>query len=171
MRRTTTYQFIGSRCKYGTFLLLSVHKSYMNKKTADIDIIFDILKAVLAAQPQSTFMQSITHQYMERGSLSKKQLEGLYSKAQKVHGISPGKMATLQAVILKKHAKHRSEKPAIKPMFVKDEKAGKLIEDILEKYPQHKRVIFLKNKYDKNDIISPAEMEELQRFHKLLLKK
>jgi 3-hydroxyacyl-CoA dehydrogenase len=141
----------------------------MIKKNSDIDIIFDILKAVLSAQPQSTFMQSITHQYMERGSLSKKQLEGLYSKAQKLGTIPAGKMATLEAVILKKHSKHRSEKPGNKPMFVKDEKAGKLIEEILQQYPQHKRVVFLKAKYDNNDVITAAEAEELQRFHKLLL--
>jgi hypothetical protein len=143
----------------------------MIKKNSDIDIIFDILKAVLSAQPQSTFMQSITHQYMERGSLSKKQLEGLYSKAQKLGTIPVGKMATLEAVILKKHSKHRSEKPEIKPMFVKDEKAGNLIDDILQKYPQHKRVLFLKVKYDNSEVITVTEVEELQKFHKLLLKK
>jgi hypothetical protein len=144
---------------------------HMIKKSNDIDVIFDILKASLSAQPASTFLQSITHQYMERGSLSKKQLEGLFSKAQKIGTIPAGKMATLEAVILKKHSKHRSEKPEIKPMFVKDEKAGKLIDEILQKYPQHKRVVFLKAKYDNNDVITIAEVEELQKFHKLLMAK
>jgi hypothetical protein len=67
----------------------------MIKKSGDIDVIFDVLKATLAAYPHSTFLQSITHQYMERGSLSKKQLEGLYGKAQKVTDIPVGKLATL----------------------------------------------------------------------------
>jgi hypothetical protein len=124
----------------------------------------------LAAYPNSTFLQSIAHQYMERGSLSKKQLEGLYGKAEKVTDIPVGKLATLEAVILKKHAKHRSEKPAIKPMFVKDERVGGLIADILGKYPLHKRVLFLKNKYDNNEIIAPIEITELEKFHKLLMK-
>jgi hypothetical protein len=143
----------------------------MIKKSGDIDVIFDVLKATLAAFPHSVFLQSITHQYMERGSLSKKQLEGLYGKAEKVPDIPVGKLATLEAVILKKHAKHRSEKPAIKPMFVKDERIGGLIADILAKYPLHKRVLFLKNKYDNNEIIAPIELTELEKFHKILMGK
>ncbi len=143
----------------------------MIKKNSDIDIIFDILKAALSAQPASTFLQSITHQYMERGSLSKKQLEGLYSKAEKIGTIPVGKMATLEAVILKKHSKHRSEKPENKPMFIKDEKAGKLIDDILQKYPQHKRVMFFKVKFDNNEVITVTEVDELQKFHRLLMAK
>jgi hypothetical protein len=48
--------------------------------------------------------------------------------------------------------------------------AGDLIEEILLKYPQHKRVLFLKAKYDNNEVISAAEVAELNKFKKLLFK-
>jgi hypothetical protein len=43
-----------------------------------------------------------------------------------------------------------------------------MIEAILEKYPQHKRVLFLKVKYDNNEILNSTEIGELERFYKLL---
>jgi hypothetical protein len=142
----------------------------MQRKKPDVDIILDILKESLQHNPTSTFVSSLLHQYQERGSLSKKQLEGLYHKASKVDSIPPGKMATLQAIILKKSQKHRSPLPAPTPLFVKDETAGKIIEEILQKYPQHKRVLFLKGRYNNNEPLSVTETEELKRFHKILLK-
>lgn len=149
---------------------LLLFRTFTAHMPTDINIILSILEATVAAQPHSTFAQSLLHQYRERGSLSKKQLEGLYGKAQKVPGIPQSKLATLEAVILKKHAKHKSEKPVNKPMFVKDEKAGELIAAILQKYPQHKRVLFLQNKYNNNETITAVEITELEKFHKLLLK-
>ena len=140
----------------------------MQRLKPDVDIVLDILKAVLEAQPLSSFTQSLLHQYQERGGLSKKQLEGLYSKATKVKDIPPGKLATLEAIILRKHSKHRSELPATTPLYVKDEEAGKMIEDILAKYPQHRRVLFFQLKYDNNELLSPTERAELQKFSKLL---
>lgn len=140
----------------------------MQRLKPDVDIVLDILKAVLDAQPLSSFTQSILHQYQERGGLSKKQLEGLYSKATKVKDIPPGKLATLEAIILRKHSKHKSELPASTPLYVKDEEAGKMIEAILAKYPQHRRVLFFKLKYENNELLSPIERGELQKFSKLL---
>jgi hypothetical protein len=140
----------------------------MNRIKPDVDIILDILKAVLEAQPLSSFTQSILNQYQERGGLSKKQLEGLYSKATKVNTIPPGKLATLEAIILRKHSKHKSELPANTPLYVRDEKAGEMITTILAKYPEHKRVIFFKTKHYNNEVLSPADISELERFYKLL---
>ncbi len=140
----------------------------MQRLKPEVDIVLDILKAVLEAQPLSSFTQSLLHQYQERGGLSKKQLEGLYSKATKVKDIPPGKLATLEAIILRKHSKHKSELPAPTPLYVKDEEAGKMIEDILVKYPQHRRVLFFQLKYDNNEILSVTERAELQKFSKLL---
>jgi hypothetical protein len=62
----------------------------MNRLKPDVDIVLDILKAVLEAQPLSSFTQSLLHQYQERGGLSKKQLQGLYGKAQKIKTIPAG---------------------------------------------------------------------------------
>jgi hypothetical protein len=141
----------------------------MQRLKPDVDIVKDILEAVLKAQPLSAFTQSLYHQYQERGGLSKKQLQGLYSKAGKIDTIPPGKMATLEAIILHKHSKHRSELPAKTPLYTKNEEAGKKIENILARYPQHKRILFLKLKYDNNEMFSTAELTELDKFYKLLI--
>jgi hypothetical protein len=140
----------------------------MNRLKPDVDIVLDILKAVLVAQPLSSFVQSLLHQYQERGGLSRKQLEGLYNKAEKIGTIPPAKMATLEAIILKKSQKYKSALPPIEEFYKKDEATGKLIDSILEKYPQHKRVLFFKSKYENNEVLSPADLTELQKFKKLL---
>ena len=140
----------------------------MQRLKPDVDIVLDILKAVLQAQPLSSFTASLLKQYEERGGLSKKQLEGLYSKAQKISTIPVGKLATLEAIILRKHSKHKSELPETTPLYEKDEETGKMIDAILAKYPEHKRVLFLKSKYDNNEILQPAEKTDLQKFVRLL---
>jgi hypothetical protein len=134
----------------------------------DVDVIRDVLEQTEIAFPASTFVKSIHQQYLNRGGLSKKQLEGLYQIAQKVNTISPGKLSTLEAIILKKPTRYKSEKPAPAPLYKKNEVQGKMIEGILEKYPQHKRVLFLKVKYDNNEILNSTEIGELERFYKLL---
>jgi hypothetical protein len=141
----------------------------MQRKKPDVDIVLDILKQTLAANPTSTFTASLLQQYQERGGLSKKQLEGLYHKASKVTGMAEGKLATLQAIILKKPTRYKSELPQVTPAFTKDENAGKLIAAILEKYPQHKRLLFLKANYEANKPFTAIETEELKRFYKLLV--
>lgn len=138
------------------------------KKRPDLDIILDIIDAVLQARPDSTFVQSLRLQYIERGNLSKKQLQGLYLKAEKISSVQPSHLASLEAVILKMPNRFKSELPEPKPLYIKDEAAGKLIESILAKYPGHKRVVFLKSKYDNNETLSPSEVNELRKLAKLL---
>ena len=140
----------------------------MNRIRPDLDIVLDILKAVREARPDSGFAQSLLHQYQERGGLSKKQLQGLFSKAQKIGSIPSNKLATLEAIILKRSTRERSVLPATTPLYEKDEASGKLISDILQKYPAHKRVLFLRSKYENNEILTPAEITELQKFARLL---
>lgn len=141
----------------------------MFKKKPEVDVIMDVLKETLAAYPASVFVQSLLHQYQERGGLSKKQLEGLHSKALKVKTILPGKLATLEAIILKKPTRYNSPIPLPVAPIAKDEKSGSMIAAILEKYPQHKRVIFYKLKNDNNEILSASDQSELERFFKLLV--
>lgn len=150
-------------------MILLIFTTYfnMNRLKPEVDIVLDILKAVLLAQPLSSFTQSLLHQYQERGGLSKKQLQGLHSKALKVNTIPQGKLATLEAIILRKHANHRSELPAAVPLYTKDVARGKMIEAILIKHPQHKRVLFFKLKFDNNEVFSATELTELQKFNKL----
>ena len=133
-----------------------------------IDIINIILEDCIEAFPLSSFIISIYKQYMQRGSLSKKQLQGLYSKASKIEDISPSKLGTLEAIMKKMPNRFKSELPAPAPMFEKDESAGKLIDAVLAKYPQHKRVLYLKAKYDNNEVLSPLENTELKKFSKMI---
>lgn len=134
----------------------------------EVDIVSDLLKAVLAAKPDSHFIQSLLYQYQERGGLSKKQLEGLYHKAAKVAGIPENKLTTLEAIIKKKPTRYKSVLPPPAPLYTKDEHVGRMLEAILAKYPQHKSVLFLKAKYDNNETLSTAELRELQKFNKML---
>ncbi|MBX3253036.1 MAG: hypothetical protein KF862_02755 [Chitinophagaceae bacterium] len=140
----------------------------LQRKKPEVDVVLDILKAVAEARPDSSFIKSLLFQYQERGGLSKKQLEGLYHKSVKVGSIPESKLTTLEAIIKKKPTRYKSQAPAPTPLYTKDEASGKLIESILSKYPQHKRVLFLKAKYDNNETLSPAEISELQKFSKLL---
>ncbi len=141
-----------------------------NRKNPNVDVIMDVLKETLAFFPSSTFVASLLFQYQERGSLSKKQLQGLHSKASKATGIPQGKLATLEALILKMPTRYKSDKPVAAPSIQKDEEVEKMISAILEKYPQHKRVLFYKMKLDDNMPFSSSERTELEKFFKLLIK-
>ncbi len=140
----------------------------MHRKALEIDIINDLLEECIMAYPISSFIISLYKQYRERGSLSKKQLQGLHSKAAKVKDMPQNKLATLEAIIKKMPTRDKSALPQLKPLYKKDESAGYIIKEILEKYPQHKRVLFLKAKYENNELLSIVEISELKRFKQLL---
>lgn len=141
----------------------------MQRLKPDVDIVKDILEALAKVQPDSSFIQSLYRQYLERGGLSKKQLQGLYAKAGKIPTIPPARLATLEAIILRKHEKHKSPRPALSPLYSKNEETGKKIESLLAKFPQHKRVLFLRSKFYNNEPLTPAELTELDKFYKLLI--
>jgi hypothetical protein len=140
----------------------------MIRKKIDVDIVKDILEAAMVTFPHSEFVKSLAQQYEERGGLSKKQLEGLFGKAQKIESLPVGKLATLEAMILKKPTRYKSAPPTHKPLYEKDEYIGELIGNILAKYPQHKRVLFFQAKYNNNESLSATEITELEKFRKLL---
>lgn len=140
----------------------------MQRKKVDVDVIKDVLLLVQAARPDDAFVKSILFQYEERGGLSKKQLEGLLGKASRIAHIPIGKLATLEAIILKKPTKERSAASAPTAFFVKDETVGEMINNILSKYPQHKQVLFLKAKYENNETLTSPEISELKKFEKML---
>ena len=141
----------------------------MNKPAPKADIINELLEECLLHLPGTPSMIiSLYQQYQKRGFLTKKQLQGLHAKASGVPAINPGKLATLEAIIKKMPNRFKSEIPKPSPLFEKDEAAGVLIESILAKYPEHKRVLYLKSRYDNDEILTSAEMTELNRFHKLL---
>ena len=136
----------------------------------ELDIILDILDNAISYRTDSPFLQSLRIQYLERGSLSKKQLQGLHSKASKIQEIAASKLATLEAKIIKMPERFKSTLPETKPLYEKDTVTENLVIAILEKYPQHKRVLFFKSKLANNEILQPAEIAELNKFAKLLLK-
>jgi hypothetical protein len=135
-----------------------------------MDVLLDILNEMVKVYPASNFVNSLHQQYCNRGGLSKKQLEGLHSKASKTANISQGKLATLEAIIKKRPTRERAAATITAPLPVKDESVGKMINTILDKYPQHKRLLFLKSKFDNNENIAAPELAEIEKFAKLLLK-
>lgn len=125
---------------------------------------------MVKTHPQSEFVNSLYQQYCNRGGLSKKQLEGLHSKAVKANSISHGKLATLEAIIKKKPTRERTPASKQTAAPLKDEATGKALSAILAKYPMHKRILFLQSKYENNENISATEIAEIEKFKKLLLK-
>lgn len=140
----------------------------MNRLKPGVDIVLDILKIVAEKQPDNQFAQSILVQYQSRGGLSKKQLEGLYGKAKRISEIPQNKLATLEAIILRKKEKQKSDKPEFTPLYQKDSGSFEMVEKILEKYPQHKRVLFFKSKCTNNEVLQNTEKDELKKFFKML---
>jgi hypothetical protein len=141
----------------------------MENKKPGIDIVNEVLEACILAYPVSSFVISLYKQYINRGWLTKGQLQGLFSKAQKIKDLPPGKLAALEAMINKMPTRTKSEAPKeATPLYQKDETIGVLIQSILAKYPQHKRVLFLQSKYNNNEPLSPAELADLKRFSQLL---
>jgi hypothetical protein len=139
----------------------------MKSQKHRIDIINEVLEECILAFPVSSFIISLYQRYQKMGSLSKKQLQGLYDKASRIEGLAPNKIATLEAIIKRMPTRYKSEKPEAKPLFEKDIATGKLIEEILAIYPEHKRALFLKAKFDNNEPLSSAEMGDLQRFKRI----
>jgi hypothetical protein len=143
----------------------------MGRIRPDVDIVMDMLQAVLHVQPESSFTRSLLFQYQERGGLSKKQLQGLLGKAQKIKSIPTAKLATLEAIILKKPLKEKSALPAFKPMYENDDESKSMIDFILAKAPEHKRVKYFQSKVQNHEPLSGMEKDELLRFYKLMVEK
>lgn len=138
---------------------------------SDINVVLDILKQMLQAHPHSAFISGLYQQYCNKGGLSKKQMEGLLAKAKQTTHISTARLATLEAIIKKKPTRERAAASVRKiEMPEKDESIGILMQQILDKYPQHKRVLFLHSRYQKNEPLADAEISELKKFAALLLK-
>lgn len=142
----------------------------MLQKKPEVDVIYDILNGAHAAQPASTFVSSLLLQYRERGFLTKKQLEGLYDKALKIKEIPAGKLATLEAIIMKMPTRYKSEPaPTHSPIYEQNIPQTLVIAAILQKKPAHKRVLELKLKTEQHIPLQPVEIAELQKFYKLFV--
>ncbi len=141
-------------------------------KKSGTDILQTLIEDCLLEFPTSSLLISLYKQYQQRGFLTKKQMQGLHDKASKATGIQSGKLATLEANIKRMPNRYKSELPkVITPVYEKDEKVAGLIQAILEKYPQHKRVLFLQAKFDNNEVLHPTEVDELKKFYQVATKK
>ena len=143
----------------------------MIKKMKGVDVVDKVLEACYVANKDALFIMSLMHQYEDRGFLTKKQLQGLHSKAQKITGMPTGWLATLEAVIAKLPTRDKTLPADIKkPAVIDEEKIAPLLDAILIRYPQHKTVLCLQAKYSKQKLLSIAETAELEKFYKLLVK-
>jgi len=138
------------------------------QKKQGLDIVNEVLEECILAYPVSSFVISLYKQYQERGSLSKKQLQGLHSKASKIKDIAPGKLATVEAIINKMPTRDKAPVTEQKSIVVQEDNTSQLIEEVLAKYPQHKRVLFFKSKYENHETLSPLEVGELKKFRQLI---
>ena len=139
----------------------------MQKKKDGVDVLNDLMVEMLL-QRDSDFVKSLLKQYHERGGLSKKQMQGLFAKAQRIPSLPPGWVATLEAEILKKPNRYKSALPETKPLYEKDAHTRAMIDAVLSKYPQHKRVMYLRSKYENNEPLQPTELAELEKFYKMV---
>lgn len=143
----------------------------MAAKKPPLDIINMVLEECIIAYPVSSFIISLYKQYQLMGSLSKKQLQGLYAKASEIKDLAPGKLAGIEAIIKRMPTRDKSATTELPPVFSKDETLGQFLLSILHSYPEHKRILFLKAKYDNNEVLTAQEVDDIHRINKLVEKK
>ena len=113
---------------------------------------------------------SLMHQYEERGSLSKKQLEGLVAKARKVPDMPVGWLAAVEAIILKMPTRDKTPVDLNKQVATDPyEKWIDQCKEILQRYPGHKRVVYFDALLQQRKPFSSVEQQELEKFYRLLI--
>lgn len=139
-------------------------------KKKRIDVIDKLLEACYQHNKDALFIMSLMHQYEERGSLSKKQLEGLLLKAKKVKDIPVNLIAAVEAIVLKMPTRDKTPvKDTSNKTEESSEKWNQLIKEILDKYPQHKRILFLKAQLEQRKTLAVTEQNEIEKFYQLLI--
>ena len=147
----------------------------MLSKNKKIDVIDKLLSLCYAHNKDALFIMSLMHQYEERGSLSKKQLEGLLLKAQKIKEIPAHQIAAVEAIVLKMPTRDKTPvqktTPAINEAQAQMSTALAQTDQILALYPAHKQVLLLKSKLTSHQSLTPQEQADLNKFVKILVKK
>jgi hypothetical protein len=141
------------------------------RKKPDVDVIKEILEWVIVAQPKSGFAQSLYIQYQERGTLSKKQLEGLLNKCSRLPSISAAHKATLEAIIKRKFSKTKSVLPENKELYTKDETTLEKVTFILTHLPQHKAIQLIHTKIESHFPLNPIETKTVEQVYALVKQK
>ena len=147
----------------------------MLSKNKKIDVIDKLLSLCYAHNKDALFIMSLMHQYEERGSLSKKQLEGLLLKAHKIKEIPAHQIAAVEAIVLKMPTRDKTPvqktTPAINEAQAQISTALAQADQILALYPAHKQVLLLKSKLTSHQLLTPQEQADLNKFVKILVKK
>ena len=147
----------------------------MLSKNKKIDVIDKLLSLCYAYNKDALFIMSLMHQYEERGSLSKKQLEGLLLKAQKIKEIPAHQIAAVEAIVLKMPTRDKTPvqktTPAISEAEAHIVAARAQTEQVLAVYPSHKQVLLLRSKLMSHQSLTPQEQADLSKFVKILIKK
>ena len=147
----------------------------MLSKNKKIDVIDKLLSLCYEHNKDALFIMSLMHQYEERGSLSKKQLQGLLLKAQKIKEIPAHQIAAVEAIVLKMPTRDKTPvqktTPAISEAEAQIAAALAQTEQILEVYPSHKQVLLLRSKLMSHQSLTPQEQADLNKFVKILIKK
>jgi len=147
----------------------------MLPKNKKIDVIDKLLALCYEHNKDALFIMSLMHQYEERGSLSKKQLQGLLLKAQKIKEIPAHQIAAVEAIVLKMPTRDKTPvqktTPAISEAEAQIAAALAQTEQILEVYPSHKQVLLLRSKLMSHQSLTPQEQADLTKFVKILIKK
>jgi len=147
----------------------------MLSKNKKIDVIDKLLSLCYAHNKDALFIMSLMHQYEERGSLSKKQLQGLLLKAQKIKEIPAHQIAAVEAIVLKMPTRDKTPVQKTTPAHTGAEAqitaAIAQTEQILAVYPSHKQVLLLRSKLMSNQPLTPQEQTDLTKFVKILVKK
>ncbi|HMO34087.1 MAG TPA: hypothetical protein PKE63_11955 [Lacibacter sp.] len=131
-----------------------------------MDVVLALLQKMWELRPESAFVSSLLQQYQERGSLSRRQLQGLLNKAERVPSIAPAWLATLQAIIQRMPVRDKTPVAVKDAPVVTDAETERQIQEVLAVLPEHKRVLFFKAKHENKEPLSPQERQELQRFYK-----
>ena len=147
----------------------------MLSKNKKIDVIDKLLSLCYAHNKDALFIMSLMHQYEERGSLSKKQLEGLLLKAQKIKEIPAHQIAAVEAIVLKMPTRDKTPvqktTPGINEAQAQIAASLAQTDQILAVYPSHKQVLLLRSKLLSHQSLTPQEQADLTKFVKILIKK
>lgn len=147
----------------------------MLPKNKKIDVIDKLLSLCYEHNKDALFIMSLMHQYEERGSLSKKQLQGLLLKAQKIKEIPAHQIAAVEAIVLKMPTRDKTPvqktTSAISDAETQIAAALAQTEQILVLYPSHKQVLLLRSKLMSHQSLTFQEQADLTKFVKILVKK
>ena len=126
------------------------------KQREEQDIVLKTLDLLHQLQPAQEFIASLRYQYLERGSLSRKQLQGLLQKALRHHEVPPNWSATIEAIIKKMPVREKAPASLQTPLYQTDADALHMVKFDLEKFTGHKQAQFLLKKIELHEQLTTS---------------